>query len=231
MGQIKRRYWVVMGVLLLIFLLSLTLIVSRSDKKIEHSLEVVGLTIALFTGVSALALGDKGRPKIDYAVRYWGNATKGKGEIWWEQLGPDVKAVIGEQVDKINTYQVYFKITNTSPFSLESPTLTFRIPKKVQHPTQDYQHLEIRSNLYNSGKDARHMEFGNTILLSHSNLPFLNENEDLKIWIRMRLKDDDDKPITIRLSLNANNADGSQKIITVTPRDLLVFTENESGVA
>jgi hypothetical protein len=95
------------------------------------------------------------------------------------------------------------------------------VPVDVKHPSQDYKTSEIRSNMFNSPDTLQALEYGDTFILSNSNLPFLHPQENIKIWVRMRLDKDDQNPIYFHISLDSENGDGTLKTIKMSPKEIL----------
>ena len=137
--------------------------------------------------------------------------------------------------DPVESYRVQFKMVNVSGFNLRKPALTFRLPIQRQHPQkpplpQDPRERPLfaktkarsfNSNLYNSQRELRVLEFADTRILSNSNLPYWNDQEEITIWIRMALNDIRLKPFIVDVSINCENADGLTKKVAVAPRKLL----------
>jgi hypothetical protein len=181
---------------------------------------------ALVTGIMAIAISDKRPNKIDFKYQIFGNKTKIREPYELDKLSNSIKTRFKKYGEKFYSYQIYFKITNTSDFTLDSPTITIRVPTKVQHPSQDCNSIELRSNMYNSTQNLQMLEFGNTIVISNSNLPYLNPTEDLKVWIRMLLDEKDESTIHFKISVNAKNAEGQLKRISMSPKEIFDATES-----
>ena len=113
---------------------------------------------------------------------------------------------------------------NQSKFTLKHPVITFRLPKDFSHPHENKPNTWIpyfRSNLYNVQTDIRLLEYDDTIVLSNTILPYLNNNQELKIWIRMCLLEDDSKPRYVYVDLNCDNAEGVTKEVKIIPKRFL----------
>lgn len=65
------------------------------------------------------------------------------------------------------------------------------------------------------------LEFGDTCILSNSNLPYWNDKGDIMIWIKMALNDEDLKPFNVDVFINCENADGFTKPIKIRPKELI----------
>jgi len=117
-------------------------------------------------------------------------------------------------------------MTNKSGFTLNKPTLTFRVPLRRKHPhrgekEQIWSRRSFNSNLYNSTQELRIFEFADTSILSNSNLPYWNSGEEITIWIRMVLDDSELKPFDVEVSVNCENADGITEKVKIYPEELL----------
>jgi hypothetical protein len=102
--------------------------------------------------------------------------------------------------------------------------VTFRLPPAKQHPHEEngkYLRCTFNSNLYNSQDELRILEMANTWILSNSNLPYWNNDEDLIIWIRMALNENEAQSFDVEVSVNCDNADGMTKKVQINPSKLL----------
>jgi hypothetical protein len=150
-----------------------------------------------------------------------------KASIDEDHIGPHKKAELPEGMleqykhlpDVFQSHRVLFRITNTSGFTLRQPTLTFRLPVTKQHPHQDRSSqtwiTTFRSNLFNSQIDLKTLRFGDTSLLSNSNLPYWNDQETNTIWIRMVLAGGEVPPFEVTVSVNSENAEGVTKTVSI----------------
>jgi len=62
------------------------------------------------------------------------------------------------------------------------------------------------------------LEFADTRLLSNSNLPFWNNDDNITIWIRMLLNDGKLESFTVDVSVNCENAEGVTKLVRIDPK-------------
>jgi len=63
------------------------------------------------------------------------------------------------------------------------------------------------------------LEFADTRILSNSNLPFWNDEDDIKIWIRMLICDGKLEPFYVEVSVNSDNAEGITKRVLIEPHN------------
>jgi hypothetical protein len=77
--------------------------------------------------------------------------------------------------------------------------------------------LGFNSNLYNFQDELRMFKFGDTAVISNSNLPFWNDGDEFVIWIRMALDAGGSEPFDVKVSLNAGNAEGITIEVEVDP--------------
>jgi hypothetical protein len=220
MKKMKTFYKISFLLILLIYL-ALLLIFVLKCYEIGEILELSAIFVALFTGVLAVGISDKKNNKIDYNVKVFGNKIKDRETYDLSALSGLIKSNFAKYGDTFYSYKVNFKITNSSDFVLKKPTITIKVPVDVKHPSQDYKTIEIRSNMFNSPDSLQALEYGDTFILSNSNLPYLHPQENIKIWIRMRLDKDDTKPFFLHIALDSENGDGNIKTIKMSPKDIL----------
>ncbi|MCQ4574689.1 MAG: hypothetical protein NOU37_05525, partial [Candidatus Brocadiales bacterium] len=63
-------------------------------------------------------------------------------------------------------------------------------------------------------------QYEDTYVLSNTLLPYLNDGQELPIWIRMCLLKEDEKPRKIYIDLNCDNAEGGTETIVIIPKQL-----------
>jgi hypothetical protein len=85
-----------------------------------------------------------------------------------------------------------------------------------------YNALSFNTNLYNDPTEAlRVLEFGNLRLLSKEVFTYLNNQDNLIIWIRMVLDCGDytkeKEPFNVDVSINCDNAEGVTIPIIIDP--------------
>jgi len=138
-----------------------------------------------------------------------------------KDLPSDINLRYEDYPDPIKTHKVVFKIANISGFTLQKPSLTFRLPLQKLHPRKVGQQytLSFNSNLFNSQSELRLLEFADTRILSNSNLPFWNDEDDIKIWIRMLICDGKLEPFYVEVSVNSDNAEGITKRVLIEPHN------------
>ena len=192
---------------------------------IADILSLSAIFVALITGLLAVSISDKKQQIINFTVKIFANKTKGKTTYQTANLPFDIRSNFQQCGSDFSSYKVYFKITNTSKFALKKPTVTLKIPNSVKHPSQDLKSIEIRSNLYNSISSLQALEYGNTTVISNSNLPYLHSNETIKIWVRMMLDREDDKKLIFHVALDSDNAEGKNLRFKMTPKEILNNSE------
>jgi hypothetical protein len=192
--------------------------------RLEKGIQSTGIFVALLAAVIALSASDPKRKKVNVVT-----ATPFiEEEIAhdFEKMTDELKKWYKYFPHSIKSYQVHFKITNNSEFTLTRPAITFRIPDDRKHPNKHeteelWNWRGFNSNLYNSRQNLRIMEFADTSILSNSNLPYWNSKEDITIWIRMVIDDGKRNPFRVIVSVNCENADGITQIIKINPKELL----------
>ncbi len=225
----KTKYKIIIALLLLTAIMIGYRIINlpietRIDNLIDRVIQSSAVFVALLAAVIALSATDLKAKKVKVKIEQEIN-LKEKGSYEKVKLPPDIQTKYKDFPDPITSHRVHFKITNTSGFTLNQPTLTFRLPLEKRHPHL-YQHpqlgnfwkLTFNSNLYNSQSNIRVLEFEDTSILSNSNLPFWNHEESITIWIRMLLNDGKLEPFTVDVSINCENAEGITKKVTIKPK-------------
>jgi hypothetical protein len=222
----KTKYLVIIGVLILVavgFELIVFFSLLGEYSRLENAIQSSGVFVALLAAVIALSVADPKRRsvniKIEPSVDKGNIATYPKNE-----MSDDLKKVYQNFTDPVKSHRIQFKMTNISSFTLREPALTFRLPLQKQHPYkvgQIYSERTFNSNLFNSQREIRLLEFADTIILSNSNLPYWNDQDDITIWIRMVLDDGKLEPFVVDMSVNCENAEGVTKKVGIKPKELM----------
>jgi hypothetical protein len=221
---VKNKYIITVVILILLGIaFEYYVIISPlgSDTRISNVIQSAAVFVALLATAIALSGADPKAKKVKVKIEQDIDPTN----IQYYQkvdLPKDLQAKYNGFPDPITSHRVQFKITNTSEFTLKKPTLTFRLPLEKQHPHKlDNQYfLSFNSNLFNSQNELRSLEFADTRLLSNSNLPFWNNNDDVTIWIRMLVNDGKLEPFKVDVSINCENAEGITKAVWIDPKNL-----------
>ena len=223
--QIKKRYIIAIGFLILLAIIFECYVISSqfgSDTRIGNAIQSAAVFVALVAAVIALSAADPKIKKVKVEIEQ--SVDKNNvGSYPKSDLPIDLQTKYNAFPDPITSHRVQFKITNTSGFTLKKPTLTFRLPLEKQHPHKagrDYV-LSFNSNLFNSQSELRLLEFADTRLLSNSNLPFWNNEDDITIWIRMILNDGKLEPFMVVISVNCENAEGVTERVRIDPRNFV----------
>ena len=219
----KIRYIITIGVLILLAIIfEYYVIFSQfgSDNRIGNAIQSAAVFVALVAALIALSAAAPKVKKVEVRIEQ-SIDTNNVGSYPKSDLPSDLQTKYKAFPDPITSHRVQFKITNTSGFTLKKPTLMFRLPLEKQHPYKagrDYV-LSFNSNLFNSQSELRLLEFADTRLLSNSNLPFWNNEDDITIWIRMLLNDGKLAPFMVEISVNCENAEGVTKRVRIEPRN------------
>ena len=222
----KRKYIITIGVLIILAtVLAYFLIFSQgaSDTKISNVIQSVSVFIALIIAVIAMSIAD---PKVKKAnVEVEQSVDENNVNLYVKSdLPSDLQLKYESFPDPITSHRVQFKITNISGFTLEKPTLTFRLPIEKQHPhrvRRSYT-LTFNSNIHNPQSEFRLLEFADFCMLSSSNLPYWNNGDEITIWIRMLLNDGQLEPFIVEISLNSENAEGITTKVSIEPRNFVI---------
>lgn len=220
--KVKTKYIITVVILILMAIVFEYYVINSpygSDPRIGNAIQSAAVFVALLAAVIALSGADLKAKKIDVTIKQDIDANH-VGSYHKGELPEDLQTKYKSFSDPITSHRVQFKITNTSGFTLKKPTLTFRLPLEKQHPhkVNDQYVLTFNSNLFNSQTELRLLEFADTRLLSNSNLPFWNNNDDITIWIRMLLGDGDLNPFMVDVSVNCENAEGVTKPVWIDPK-------------
>lgn len=219
----KPKYYLFLIVLLSILLALIVMLRGHLEFSswITTSATIGATFAALMAGIIALGVGDKPLRFVKFTVKVEVDRQK------VEEYNPaDLPNELKRDSDDnpFHSYRVYFKIRNQSGFTLKRPVITFRLPTDLTHPhkTRDDKWIPYyRSNLYNVQIDLRSFQYEDTIVLSNTILPYLNEDQELPIWIRMCLLKDDTKCRDVYVDVNCDNAEGATKKVKIIPRELL----------
>lgn len=177
--------------------------------------------VALGTGVIALGVADKPLCFVKFTVEMKLD-DQHKEKYNPADLPSELRREFGN--NPFYSYRVYFKIKNQSNFTLKHPVITLRLPRDLRHPRRIDNNkwiLDYRSNFYNVRIDLRSLQYEDTIVLSNAILPYLNDGQELPIWIRMCLLKDDTKCRPVHVDVNCDNAEGATKEVKIIPRELL----------
>lgn len=86
--------------------------------------------------------------------------------------------------------------------------------------------------MFNSQDDVKTLQTTKHQIISNSNLAYLNDKDEIPLWIRMVLTDvleEPFEPFTIQVSINSENAQGLTEEITLIPADLIKQYEKNEG--
>ena len=220
----KTKYIITVVILILLAIVFEYCVINSpygSDPRIGNAIQSAAVFVALLAAVIALSSGDPKAKNVDVTIKEDIDANH-VGSYHKADLPEDLQTKYKSFPDPIASHRVQFKITNTSGFTLKKPTLTFRLPLEKQHPHKvgDQYILTFNSNLFNTQAELRLLEFADTRLLSNSNLPFWNNEDDITIWIRMLIDDGKREPFMVTISVNSENAEGVTKTVQIDPRRL-----------
>jgi hypothetical protein len=195
------------------------------NSRLGKAIQGAGIFVALFTAFIALATADPKKKKIKAKISFMADKTT-KSEYFKNQMSDPLKDTYKDFPDPVVSYQIQFSIENRSIFDLKKPTLSFALPLCRQHPTKNsnsdiYDRQFFNSNLFNSPRDLMVFEFGDTRILSNSNLPFWNNEEELTFWVRMIMQNNSSESFNIRISINSDNAEGITEKVTIDPCKLI----------
>jgi hypothetical protein len=218
------------GGVILIFLSYLSLL--GCDSQAARLIQTLsGLAIAA-TAIIALSGTDPKRRVVSVVIS--SPYVDEEGIYPKDKMSKELKVYYKDFSDPIRSHQVHFRITNNSNFTLNRPTLTFRIPVEKKHPNkherEEIWHLRnFNSNLYNSREELRIFECADTSILSNSNLPYWNSGEEVTIWIRMILDDGKLEVFNVEVSVNCENADGVTQKVEINPKRLLKSPDKKNS--
>lgn len=201
--MIKRRYKVILSLLILAALLSLGipfLTPLGEDARLESAIQVAAVFVVLGAALVALAPSDPKRQSVNVRITH---SLPGADitEYAKTDLPHGLHDVYRYFPDRFTSARLEVKMTNLSGFTLERPTFTFRLPKEKAHPIarvfasagpdtpnpqapSESTHPMVlgnklystgfQSNLFNPDQAPARLEFEDTYVVSNSVLPFLN---------------------------------------------------------
>lgn len=220
----KRNYQIIIALLILGFLAFEYSVISSpvgEYSRFENIIQSAGVFAALLAAVIALATADPERKSVNVKIKTAIDKMN-IGTYPKKELSDSLRDIYQNYPDPVKTHKVLFNITNTSGFTLQKPTLSFRLPLQKQHPSKVgdiYSKRTFNSNIFNSQRELRHLEFADTLILSNSNLPYWNNGEEITIWIRMALDDGKFEHFIVDVSINCENADGLTEKVIIKPEE------------
>ncbi len=224
-GCIMRKGYLIVLFLLILLWLLLLLCDFSNHPKMTYSIQISSIFIAFFVAIIALHASDKPKQKIKINNIVYANEQKGK--YYKKDFSDILLEAYTNYPDPVTSHQIFFKITNKSGFTLEQPTLTFKLPSCIKHPYKRKEMYDLKNfntNLYNSTQDMKMLDTGDSIYISNSNLPFWNNNDTHKFWIRMSIEKSENKTFQIAISVNAKNANGITENIEIDPEKIIYKT-------
>jgi hypothetical protein len=189
---------------------------------LDAAIRGASIFVALIAAVIALHASDKKERRVKARIEVALDDTETR-TYKVEDLPEPLKKSLTYAQKEVRSDQVHFKITNESGFTLKEPTVSFRLPIIKQHPHRLEDGtwvLTFNSNLYNSRAQLRTLQFGDTAIVSNSNLPYWNHGEQIVIWIRMALDVGGADTFYVQVTLNASNAQGETTPVAINPRAL-----------
>jgi len=210
-------------VLFIAFELSVIFLELASAQWLERALQGAAVFVALIASIIALHSSDRNPPPIKAEVHIT-DGPRDRIEHTREDTLFRLWQGLGHSITLFHSARVHFSVRNDSHITLHEPTLSFRLPSNRRHPHRPDGGewvLTFNSNLYNSPENFRSLQFGDTTIISNSNLPFWNHGSELVIWIRMAVDAPDLAPFDVEVALNAENAQGYDKTLTIDPKSFL----------
>ncbi len=193
-----------------------------SQPWLDTAIRGAGIFVALIAAVIALHASDKKERRIKAQIEVsLDDAETSTYKV--DEIPESLKKSVTYAQKELRSDRVHFKITNESGFTLNEPTLSFRLPIIKQHPHRLEDGtwvLTFNSNLYNSMAQLRTLQFGDTAIISNSNLPYWNYGEPVIIWMRMALDVGGADTFAVHVTLNASNAQGVTTSVPINPHAL-----------
>jgi len=186
---------------------------SKLHPNIGDLLQGIAIFVALLASVIALSSADTKRKtvKVDITAHIEKQSMERYSKC---DFSPQLKDKYSAYPDPVVSYRVYFDMRNISGFTLKRPALTFRLPIDRRHPHKDginYGTTTFHSNIFNYQRDLVSLETADTLILSNSNLPYWNNDDEISIWIRIVLDPGPPQSFPVEISLNCENAEGITK--------------------
>lgn len=188
--------------------------------RIGNAIQGAGVFAALFAAIVALA-GSDPKPKYVRLTAEIEVASQEPARYLKARLSPELQQLFATFPDPVMSHQVGFRLRNASGFTLRRPTITFWLPRKRGHPDDEGKRVDFHSNTFNSTKDLSQLSFEDTVVISNINLPYLNADQSILIWIRMCLDDVGRTPFPVHVSRNCENAEGANEKVMIDPGSCL----------
>ena len=211
------------------YALNLVLKASFSDdSNIDRAIQIGVIFAALFASFMALITAASGLDPKPKQIKSKISVKK------VDEIRPYDKNDMSEKLKKyykaypdiISSYQFHFVVKNESDFDLKKPTITIRIPSDRKCPynkksSSQFTERVITTDLYGYPKDLRKLDSVEHIILSNNLLPFLNKDEEIPFWVRMIINDQSSEQISVKVSLNSENAEGHTEEVLINPKELI----------
>ena len=231
----KCKYIITFVIISIIFIgvccyaLNLVLKTSFSDNSnIDRAIQIGVILAAIYASIIALITAASGldpKPKQINSIISVKEADDEK--IYYKKdMSDEVKNYFKAYPDKIFSYKFHFVVKNESDFDLKKPTITIRIPSNRKFPynkknSSQLTERVITTNLYGYPKDLKKLDSVEHIILSNNLLPFLNKGEQIPFWVRMIINNQFPEQISVKVSLNSENAEGLTEEVVINPKELI----------
>jgi len=184
---------------------------------------------ALLAAVIALSTADPKKESVKISIEKPYIKYEEKEEYKENELDNNLKSCY--KSFPVTSYRIHFKMRNISGFDLENPVFTFnKLPIDKQRPyseTKDrpYSKKTFTFSIVRPDKKAHFIEVDKKHLISLDGLPYWNKDNEIDLWIRMVINEEDEE-FEVDVSVNCENADGLIQTVQINPKTLLKDISN-----
>lgn len=196
---------------------------------LDQKIQSVAILVAVGASIVAIGVADPKPRVVKASVELLGfsnGQTYSKGD-----LSPDIAKGFGDAVDRLRSCRVNLRIRNQSGFTWSVPQVTLRLPAELEPPDTSKDSLKVsnayrydmrsfRTNMYNSLYGFVALKNFDSVMMSNSNLPYLNDGESLDLWVRLLTPLDSSKCVRVHVYINCEKAEGYSTSIEIDPSSL-----------
>jgi len=213
----RKFLWILVVFIILIAILIGFLIYCSQlsyESKISTLIQFTTAVAAVLTALIALLISYPQKRKADIEI----NCQIDKNHIeGYEEtkLNDTLKEHFKDYNKPLKSHRIIFTFKNNSDFDLKKPIFSIKLPIQFAHPDDSHNSLHFRSNIFNSSRELFLLNTEDYYILSNNILPYMNKDDDIKIWVRMIIDEKRINENEITIFVNCENADGITKKIVL----------------